>query len=641
MDASGAQNLSAELLSKRRALRSTHREYDMHAATRLALILSAPVSVGAQNAIPPVDLKALADSVAPTGTTLERTRTLVHWVNDNFTWSYTDYVNRTPQDIVARRAGNCAELASVLRAFLDASGTKSRWIREINVQPQPTPRRQHDAAAMVTQRGLSYSVFGLQHNDHMWLEVWDDATKSWFPADPAYGVVGLNEWLPARLAMANRPKPRVAAVAPIAAEMLVPFVVVAGEKRSGPFSDDRTDTYLIDGFNNLYGGRLAALPSWSKWVAAVHSLSPHARAAFDGKENLHIYNDDIAKLKKTYDDLSREASAKGIGIGSIADQPPVGTQLLLLGTAAGPPLRADRSEPATLLIVDGRRYLIDCGIGTARRLVTAGIGSETIGTIFLTHLHPDHTLGLADLLANDLQSSDHGPPLHTISIYGPPHTKELVDAAYRYVHVPYEVFVAEGLGPSRGVPASTPFSVHEVGEGVVFQDDKIRVVAAENSHYVLMPGNARATMKSYAYRFETPHDTIVFTGDTGPSDAVVRLAEGADVFVSEVSDFAAVNAFVDRTAQQNHWSPERRNVFQAHMTEGHLDIKDVGQMAAKAHAKAVLLYHWEPVDSATYVAGVAKYFSGPVFAGADLQRYCLPARAPGGQSSGPALHRCE
>ena len=72
----------------------------------------------------------------------------------------------------------------------------------------------------------------------------------------------------------------------------------------------------LDGFNNSYGGRLTTLPSWSTWVEAVHSLSPHARAAFDGKENLHSYNDDIAKLKTTYDDLSREASAKGISIQS-------------------------------------------------------------------------------------------------------------------------------------------------------------------------------------------------------------------------------------------------------------------------------------------------------------------------------------
>lgn len=326
---------------------------------------------------------------------------------------------------------------------------------------------------------------------------------------------------------------------------------------------------------------------------------------------------------------------------SVPGQPPSGTQILLLGTAAGPPLRADRSEPATLLIVDGRPYLIDCGIGTARRLVKAGIGSETIRTIFLTHLHPDHTLGLADVLANDFQEQDRSGPDHTISIYGPPRTKALVDAAYRYISIAYAVFAADGGGPRGGVPVTTPFSVHEIGEGVIYQDDKIRVVAVENTHYALMPPASRATMKSYAYRFETPHGTIVFTGDTGPSDAVVRLAEGADVLVSEVEDFAAVSAFVDRMAQQNHWSPERRNQFKAHLTEEHLDIKDVGQMAATAHVKSVVLYHWDPADPATFVAGVGKYFSGPVFGGGDLQRYCLAAGSPADGSARPPLHRCE
>ncbi|HET7614711.1 MAG TPA: MBL fold metallo-hydrolase [Gemmatimonadaceae bacterium] len=325
----------------------------------------------------------------------------------------------------------------------------------------------------------------------------------------------------------------------------------------------------------------------------------------------------------------------------VPSQPLSGTQILLLGTAAGPPLRADRSEPATLLIVDGRRYLIDCGIGTARRLVQAGIGSETIHTIFLTHLHADHTLGLADVLANDIQEQDRSGPDHTISIYGPAQTKELIDAAYRYISIPYAVHAAEGGGPKGGVPAATPFSVHEIGEGVVYQDDKIRVVATENTHYALMPPASRAIMKSYSYRFETPHGTIVFTGDTGPSDAVTRLAEGADVLVSEVEDFVAISGFVDRMAQRNHWSPERRNQFKAHLTEEHLDIKDVGRMATTAHVKSVVLYHWDPDDPAAYVAGVGKYFSGPVFGGADMQRYCLAAVSSADRSNRPPLHRCE
>jgi ribonuclease BN (tRNA processing enzyme) len=320
---------------------------------------------------------------------------------------------------------------------------------------------------------------------------------------------------------------------------------------------------------------------------------------------------------------------------------PLGTQVVFLGTAGGPPLRADRSEPATLLVVDGRRYLIDCGIGTARQLVKAGIASETIGTIFFTHLHADHTLGLADVLANDLQQKDVAEAAPTINIYGPPQTKAFVDAAYQYVRIPYAVFAAEGVGPKGGASATSPFVVHEIDEGVVYQDDKIRVVAVENTHYGLMPQSSRATMKSYAYRFETPQGTIVFTGDTGPSDAVVRLAKGADVLVSEVQDFVAIGALVDRTAQRNHWSPAQRHDFEAHMTKEHLDIRDVGQMATGAGVKAVLLYHWYPIDPATYVAGVAKYFSGPVFATEDFRRYCLDASSPASRSGRPQLHVCE
>lgn len=322
-------------------------------------------------------------------------------------------------------------------------------------------------------------------------------------------------------------------------------------------------------------------------------------------------------------------------------QTPTGTQLLMLGTAAGPPLREDRSEPATLLIVDGREYLIDCGIGTARRLVKAGIRSETIGTIFLTHLHPDHTLGLVDVLANDFQDRDRLGPGHTVSIYGPPQTKALVDAAYHFISIPYSVFAAEGAGPNGGVPTTTPFAVHEIGDGVVYQDDKIRVVAVENTHYALMPPTARAIMKSYAFRVETPHGTIVFTGDTGPSDAVTRLAEGADVLVSEVEDKVAIGTFVDHMAQQQHWSAARRAEFRSHMTAEHLGFEDVGQIATRAHVKSVLLYHWYPDHPAAEVAAVSKYFPGPVFGSADLQRYCVTGGSPAGPSDEAPLRLCK
>ncbi len=265
-----------------------------------------------QEAAAPPQVRALADSVAGTGSAFARTRKLVYWINDSFQWSATDYQQRSPAQIIARRAGNCADLASVLDMFLDSLGVRTRWVREINVQPGRTERRQRTADSLVSARGNSFSVFGLQHNDHVWLEVWDDSSAAWFPADPAYGVVGLADWSAARLAMEQRPKPRVAAVEPIAADMVVPFVVVAGDRRGGPYLDDRTATYLVDGFNRLYGSALATLPSWPRWVASVESLSPRARAAFEGRVNLHSSTAEIAALKATYDALSQEAASRGL-----------------------------------------------------------------------------------------------------------------------------------------------------------------------------------------------------------------------------------------------------------------------------------------------------------------------------------------
>lgn len=287
---------------------SSRRLLPFMALAILPSVAAAQRSNRDQDSLP--HIRALGDSVAGTGSAFARTRRLVYWINDRFEWSATDYQRRTPMEVIARRAGNCAELASVLHVFLDSLGVRTRWIREINVQPEPTPRRQRTAADLVAQRGNALSVFGLQHNDHVWLEVWDDSTGAWFPADPAYGVAGIADWSAARLAMEHRPRPRVPAVEPIAADMLVPFVVLASDRRGGGPFEDRTTVYLVDGFEHLYGDRLRELPSWPSWVDAVRRLAPHAKAAFAGEENLHAHTDDIAGLKAVYDALAGEAAER-------------------------------------------------------------------------------------------------------------------------------------------------------------------------------------------------------------------------------------------------------------------------------------------------------------------------------------------
>lgn len=310
-----------------------------------------------------------------------------------------------------------------------------------------------------------------------------------------------------------------------------------------------------------------------------------------------------------------------------------GVQILLLGTHGGPVLSERRSEPATLLIVDGRPYLIDCGIGTMRRMLDAGVQSEMIGTIFITHNHPDHTLGLADVLANDLLAVNFSVPgtAREFNIYGPPETPALVSAAYDYIKIPYGDFAAEPLGPST---LTNPFKAHIIDhDGLAYRDDKIRVTAAENTHYQLFPAKYHATMKSYAYRFETPYGAIVLSGDTGPSAAVETLAKGADVLISEVEDLDA--------AEKNPRLPNAKSgdVMDEHMHREHLTMKAVGELATKAQVKALILYHYVGGDDgARFASEVRQYYSGPVFAGEDLARYCLPKTTHG---SAGTLRSCK
>lgn len=309
------------------------------------------------------------------------------------------------------------------------------------------------------------------------------------------------------------------------------------------------------------------------------------------------------------------------------------TQILFLGTAGGPPLRFDRSEPATLLIVNGREYLIDCGIGTARRLIEAGVNSSDIRTIFFTHLHADHDMGLADVMANDFFEGGGAGVAGPFHIYGPPQTKNLVDAGFQFISVGFRPFAAAPPTAYRmhGDEFVDPFVVHEVGrDGLVFDDGNIRVTAMENSHYVMIPDAVRPAFKTYSYRVQTPDGVIVFSGDTGPTGAIGGIAKGADVLIAEASyrDDRDLDQSINARAKRNHWSAFVTKRFRDHFVNEHLDTAEIGQLASSAGVKAVILYHYDPADKAdqtAFVSGVRKYFSRPVFAPDDLDRYCLKA----------------
>ncbi|MEO8746168.1 MAG: MBL fold metallo-hydrolase [Rhodanobacter sp.] len=315
------------------------------------------------------------------------------------------------------------------------------------------------------------------------------------------------------------------------------------------------------------------------------------------------------------------------------------TRVVLLGTTGGPGIKRARSNPASLLIVNGTPYLIDAGAGVLRQLALAGYAPWQVRTIFITHNHMDHNAGLEPLISyswyslnQNLGVTDARSPLPPVQIYGPPSTEFLVHTSLQYLSVSERIFQANYA--DAYAPAASMFVGHDIAkDGVFYDDGKVKAMAVENTHFHFRPGQLayRKGDKSYSYRFDTPNGSVVFTGDTGPSPAISKLAQGADVLVSEVLD---ADMLKGQWLTQYHHPLSGETLL--HMQREHLTPEEVGKLAAQAHVKMVILYHIVPgldseTDSTPYTAGVKRYFSGPVIEGSDLMEYDI-------YSSGAAPH---
>ena len=328
--------------------------------------------------------------------------------------------------------------------------------------------------------------------------------------------------------------------------------------------------------------------------------------------------------------LCRAAGIAAIGIvafaGAVSAQPggggslTKGTHLITLGTRSGPLPTAARAQSSNLLIVNGALYLIDAGDGVTRRLARGAYAIRDVDHIFITHLHDDHTAGLIPLMSVQYDMARNKP----VDIHGPPGTETLVRAALQYLMVNADIRVSDGM---TSLAIGKIFAGHDLGTGTVYRDANVTVKTAENSHFHFPPGSpAYAKTKSYSYRFETPEKTIVFTGDTGPSEALTELTKGADMLVTEISLFDDVKELALKNGRWDRMSRDEQASFDHHMKEEHLSPDEVGKMASRAAVKTVVLTHIpatsDPKDEyKRYADAVKKFFSGQVLIAKDLMQF--------------------
>ena len=298
-----------------------------------------------------------------------------------------------------------------------------------------------------------------------------------------------------------------------------------------------------------------------------------------------------------------------------------GTKLILLGTQGGPGVTLDRNETASVLVVGGQLYLVDCGYGTLRGLIQAGLSYNDLSNIFLTHLHNDHTSDVAALLSHKWTSGR----AQTTTVHGPFGTAALVEGAIAFFKADTEIRVVD---EGRTVRPESLFHGHDIsvsGPTEVFRDERVTVKAAENTHF---PERAKKRMpyRSIAFRFDMADRSVVFSGDTAYSADLVALAQNADVFVCEAMD-AALHEQMKNAAKE----AVAKNIESVarHVFETHSSTEDVGRMAAEAKVKTVVLNHLVGVGNsntdlesveAKLIASVHKFFSGQVIVGRDQMK---------------------
>ena len=277
------------------------------------------------------------------------------------------------------------------------------------------------------------------------------------------------------------------------------------------------------------------------------------------------------------------------------------TRIVLLGTKGGPNLgTSGRNNPSTLLLITGIRYVIDCGYGVSRQLLSAGLSLRQLRYIFITHHHSDHNLEYGALLYN---ASVGGQPVH-VDAYGPVGLKKLTRDFFEYEKFDVETrMVDEGWPDPRQVTG-----VHEFDKpGLVMQNDDVKVTSCRVRHPPIT--------QSYAYRFDAKDRSVVISGDTAYAPELAEFAKGADVLVHEVMYLPAIEALIARVPN----GPKLR----AHLLASHTSTEDVGKIAAQAGVKTLVLTHFVPGDDPSitdeqWAEGVRKHFSGQIIVGKDL-----------------------
>jgi len=272
------------------------------------------------------------------------------------------------------------------------------------------------------------------------------------------------------------------------------------------------------------------------------------------------------------------------------------TKLVLLGTGT-PFADPTKSGPSLAIVVNNTSYIVDCGPGVVRRATEASklgfpsLEAAQLKTLFITHLHSDHTIGLADIILTPAVLDRNAP----IRIYGPVGSKKMTDdlmSAYK------EDISIRINGLEKGDAIAYQVYTNEIKEGQIYKDSNLTVTAFKVQH--------GQWDNAFGFVFQTKDKKIVVSGDCTYSENLIQYAKDCDILVHEVYSDAGLK--------------KRTLRWQDYHSTFHTSTYQLAEIANQVKPKLLVLNHQLTFGTSlqSLLDELKSKYAGPVVNGADL-----------------------
>src|SRR5262252_4961468 len=185
----------------------------------------------------------------------------------------------------------------------------------------------------------------------------------------------------------------------------------------------------------------------------------------------------------------------------------------------GPTFSGERLGISTLVIAGDQMLLFDAGRSLTTGLARLNINPAGVTRVYLTHLHSDHIVSLPELLLFPWTQGRAVP----LQVWGPTGTRAMMERlqeAFAFdIHVRRDV-------DERFSPEGIRVLATDIREGVVYEANGVKVTAFLVDHAPVAP--------AFGYRVDYRGHSVSLSGDTRPSDSLVKASEGVDVLIHEV-----------------------------------------------------------------------------------------------------------